>query len=63
LDHPLDKGATFVAYTSMTTRLALILLAFIIGFFVLDAYVLHLNAGLFLAKKGMELINYMAIWR
>ena len=47
----------------MTTRLALILMALIIGFFVLDHYVLGLNAGVFLGKKGMELINYLAIWR
>ena len=47
----------------MTTRLALILAVLILGFFVLDYYVLHLDAALFLARKGFELINYMAFWR
>lgn len=47
----------------MTTRLALILAFLIIGFFVLDAYVLHRDAGVFLAKKGLELITYIAFWR
>jgi len=47
----------------MTTRLSLILALLIVGFFVLDHYVLHLDAGVFLAKKGIELINYIAIWR
>ncbi len=47
----------------MTTRLAFVLLTLIIGFFVLDHYVLHLNAGVFLAKRGIDLINYLAIWR
>jgi len=47
----------------MTTRLALIIMACIIGFFVLDHYVLGLEAGVFLAKKGIDLINYLAIWR
>lgn len=51
-------------YTAdMTTRLAIIIALLIAGFFVLDHYVLHLNAGVFLAKKGIELINYIAIWR
>ena len=47
----------------MTTRLALILMALIIGFFVLDHYVLGLGSLVFLSKKGIELINYLAIWR
>lgn len=47
----------------MTTRLALILAALIVGFFVLDHYVLGLNAFVFLGKKMVELINYLAIWR
>ena len=47
----------------MTTRLALILAILILGFFVLDYYVLHLDAALFLVRKGFELINYMAFWR
>ena len=47
----------------MTTRLAFIIALLVAGYFVLDHYVLHLNAGVFLAKKGIELINYIAIWR
>ncbi|MDB2369130.1 hypothetical protein N9V68_00895 [Octadecabacter sp.] len=47
----------------MTTKLTIILAALIAGFFVLDAYVLHLNAFVFLAKKGVVLINYIAFWR
>ena len=47
----------------MTTKLTLILAVLIGGFFVLDHYVLHLNAFVFLAKKLIELMNYMSIWR
>ena len=47
----------------MTTKLSLIIVALIAGFFVLDHYVLHLNAFVFLAKKMIELMNYIAIWR
>ncbi len=47
----------------MTTRIAIILFLLIAGFFALDHYVLHLNAGVFLAKKMIDLMNYIAIWR
>lgn len=47
----------------MTTPLAFILMALIVGFFMLDHYVLDLNAALFLGKKFLALINYLAIWR
>ena len=47
----------------MTTQLAIIFAILIAGFFMLDHYVLHLNAGIFLAKKGVDLINYIAFWR
>jgi len=47
----------------MTTRLAFILLLLIAAFFVLDHYVLQMNAAVFLGKKAIELMNYMAIWR
>ena len=47
----------------MTTKLTLILAVLIGGLFVLDHYVLHLNAFVFLAQKLIELMNYMAIWR
>lgn len=47
----------------MTTQIAFGLMALIFAFFVLDAYVLHLDAGVFIGKKFIELINYLAIWR
>jgi len=47
----------------MTTRLTIILALLIAAFFALDHYVLHMNAFVFLAKKMIELMNYIAIWR
>mgnify|MGYP000153253885 CR=1 FL=1 len=47
----------------MTTKLGLVIVALIAGFFLLDHYVLHLNAGIFMGKKMLELINYLAFWR
>ncbi|SLN12152.1 hypothetical protein [Pseudooctadecabacter jejudonensis] len=47
----------------MTTRLAIFLMAAIIGFFVLDHYVLHLDALVFLSRKGIDLIQTIAFWR
>jgi hypothetical protein len=47
----------------MTTKISLGFAAFIALFFVLDHYLLHMNTGLFLGKKMIELINFLAIWR
>lgn len=47
----------------MTTKIALALAALIAAFFALDIYVLHLDAGMFLGKKLLELITYLAFWR
>ncbi len=47
----------------MTTKLAFIMMLLIAAFFVLDHYVLHLNAAVFLGKKMIVLMNYLAIWR
>lgn len=47
----------------MTTRLAFILMFLIVGFFVLDHYVLHLDALVFIARKGIDLLQYIAFWR
>jgi len=47
----------------MTTRLAFILALLIAAFFVLDHFVLHWNAGVFLGKEMLDLINYIAFWR
>jgi len=47
----------------MTNRLAIIIALCVIGFFVLDHFVLGLDAGVFLIRKGLELITWMAFWR
>ena len=47
----------------MTNRLAIILTLCFIGFFALDHYVFGLDAGVFLIRKGLELITWMAFWR
>ena len=47
----------------MTNGLALFLLAAVAGFLVLDYYVLHLDAALFVARKGVDLIGWVAFWR
>lgn len=47
----------------MTTKLALILAALILGFFALDHFVLHLGAPLFLARKLADLVEWIAFWR
>ena len=48
---------------AMTNGLALFLIAAVAGFFVLDHTVLHLDAGLVLARKGLDLIGWLAFWR
>ncbi len=48
---------------AMTNTLAIWIVAFIAGFFLLDHFVLHLGAPLFLARKGMDLLEYLAFWR
>jgi len=35
----------------------------IIAFFVLDHYVFHMDAAVFIGKKGIQLLNYVAFWR
>jgi hypothetical protein len=47
----------------MTNALALWIVALIAGFFLLDAFVLHLGAPVFLARKGLDLLDYLAFWR
>lgn len=47
----------------MTNALALWIVALIASFFVVDHFVLHLGAPLFLAHRGMDLIDYLAFWR
>jgi hypothetical protein len=47
----------------MTNSLAIGIILFLIGFFALDYFVLGLDAPLFLARKGIDLIQYLAFWR
>lgn len=47
----------------MTNALAIGIVFVIAAFFVLDHYLLHLDAPLFLARKGMDLIEWLAFWR
>ena len=47
----------------MTNGLALALILLIAGFFALDHWVLHLDAPLFLARRGLDLIEWVAFWR
>ncbi len=47
----------------MTNALAIGIFVAIAGFFLLDHFVLHLGAPLFLARKGMDLIEWLAFWR
>lgn len=47
---------------AMTNELALALALAIAALFALDAY-LDLGGALFLARKGLDLITWLAIWR
>lgn len=47
----------------MTTQISIGLAIFIIGFFVLDHFVWHLDALTFVMRKILAMINTMAIWR
>ena len=47
----------------MTNSIAIGILLALVAFFALDAYVLHLDAALFLARKGLALIDWLAFWR
>ena len=47
----------------MTNALAIWIVALIAGFFLLDHFVLHLDAPMVLARKAMDLIAYLAFWR
>jgi hypothetical protein len=48
---------------SVTTKIAFILVGLILGFFLLDFFVLHLDAPLFLARKLLQLVEWLAFWR
>ncbi len=47
----------------MTNRLAIVLGLLIVGFFILDAVVLHLDAPVWIMRRLAELIQTMAFWR
>ena len=47
----------------MTGKITIFLALLIAIFFVLDHYVLHLNAAVFLGKRMIRMIEYLAIWR
>ncbi|MDJ0824523.1 MAG: hypothetical protein QNJ16_03355 [Rhodobacter sp.] len=47
----------------MTNTLALWLAALILGFLALDYFVLGWDVVIFLGRKLMELIEYIAFWR
>ncbi len=47
----------------MTNRIAIWLGLLILGFFILDYFVLHLNAPYVVMRLLIELIDKMAIWR
>ncbi|MDJ0627241.1 MAG: hypothetical protein QNJ44_03185 [Rhodobacter sp.] len=47
----------------MTNTLALWLAALILGFLALDYFLLGLDVPLFVARRLMELIEWLAFWR
>jgi hypothetical protein len=47
----------------MTDGLAIALVLLIAGFLLLDQFVLDLGAPLFLARKGLALVEWLAFWR
>ncbi|MFQ6548277.1 hypothetical protein AADZ90_009985 [Aestuariibius sp. 2305UL40-4] len=47
----------------MTNRIAIWLLLLIAGFFVLDHYVLQLDAAVYLGRRALDLIEWLAFWR
>jgi len=47
----------------MTNALALWLFALVVGLFALDWYLADWGASLFLARKGLGLIEWLAFWR
>lgn len=46
----------------MTNGIAIGLFVAIVGFFVLDHYVLHWDALVMVGRKGVELIQLLAFW-
>lgn len=47
----------------MTNKIAIALALLIIGLFLADHFVLHLDLPLFLAKQFADLIEWLSFWR
>lgn len=47
----------------MTNRIAAGIALMIAAFFLIDALILHLGAGLFLARRFAAFVEYLAFWR
>ncbi len=47
----------------MTNALAITLGVLIVGFFILDHYVIEGEMALFLGRRSLGLIEYLAFWR
>ena len=47
----------------MTNTIAIWLAALILGFVLLDALVLQTGATLFLARQGIDFLQWIAFWR
>ena len=55
------RGA--IAPPPMTNRIAFALLALILAFFLADYFWLNLGAPVFLGRKFLDFIEYLAFWR
>lgn len=47
----------------MTNTISIGLGLLVIGFFALDHYLFDSQAGVFLGRKGIALLEYIAVWR
>lgn len=47
----------------MNNQIAIGLAVLIVGFLVLDHFVLHLDAITFIMRKLLEAIRFLAVWR
>lgn len=47
----------------MTNTIAIWLGGLIVGFFILDALILHLDAHLYVMRAMLDLIRWVAFWR
>jgi len=47
----------------MTNTIAIWIVILVIGFFLIDHFYLQLDAGLIVARKLRDLIDFVAFWR